>query len=147
MSEISSSEEHNFNQILTNEFISAVKEIEITDEVLTLIGNANNEISKILRPYIDNIILDKTGFFQDARDTAFLHFRSFYESDVLNLLEKSKLSYDRYKDSKKTLIESIKAQPSEAKRSVKASASVSVSSNLLNNIQGVTDERGNFFDN
>lgn len=144
------SSEHNSNQFLTQEYVMAQKGLPeniFTDKVLRIIKSANRAVVLSLTPIKDDIILDGTKFFPDAQDTAMLYFDSEYERLILKQLEESKTSLTNYKDSRDQLIKAVKAQPKESARAIKAGASVSVSSNLLNNIQGVTDERGNFFDN
>lgn len=144
------SSEHNSNQFLTQEYVTSQKTItkeEFTNEVLRIITQSNRAVVLSLVKIKDDIILDGTKFFNDARDTAMIFFDSEYERLILKLSsEEWKATFSKYKESRDTLIEAIIAQPDESKRSIAATAGCSSRSSLLKSIPGITDENQNLVD-
>lgn len=137
------STELNSNQFLTQEYIIKMLELtkdSFTFQVLTMIKDANRKVVQSLTPIKDDIILDGTKFFVDARDVAFLYFYSEFEFLINKHIDKSKAIFDRYKDARKILIDAIKAQPEESKRTKPVTVSCSSSSTLLASIPRITDE-------
>ena len=140
------STEHNSNQFLTQQYVTSQKgisTIKFTNEVLRIIKTANRNVVLSLVKVKDNIILDGTKFFPDAQDVAMLFFDSEYERLILKLTEESKVTFLKYKEMRNTLIEAIRAQPEESKRSKVATASCAYSSTLLASIPGITDKDQN----
>ena len=145
---MSSSSEHNSNQFLTVRYITEQKGLtddQFTPEILRIIKESNRKVVLALTSVKDDIILDGTKFFADAQDTAYLYFDSEYERTILRIPVEAKDTFAKYKESKDLLLRAIRAQPTESKRTTQATASCSYKSGLLKNINGITDDNGNFF--
>jgi len=119
---------------------------QFTQQILNMIIDANRKVILSLTPIKDDIILDETKFFPDARDVAFLYFYSEYERIILKTTDESKVTFDKYKDARKILIDAILAQPEESKRSKPVTVSCSSSSTLLESIPGITDDKQRLID-
>jgi len=143
------SEEHNSNQFLTHEYITDMTGLakdQFTEQMLNMISDANRKVILSLIPIKDDIILDGTKFFPDARDVAFLYFYSEYERVILKTTDESKVTFEKYKDAKKLLIDAIRAQPEESTRSKAVTVSCSSSSTLLASIPRITDKNQRLVD-
>ena len=114
------STELNSNPFLTQKYIldmTGLSKDIFTQPVLNMIVDANRKVVLSLKPIKDNIILDGTDFFVDAQSAAFLYFYSEYERVILKTTDESKVTYEKYLDCIKLLVDAIKSQPEESKRS------------------------------
>ena len=140
------SSEHNSNQFLTQEYVTAEKGLakdKHTHQILRMIKESNRKVILALIPIKDDIILDGTKFFIDAQDVAMLYFDSEYERLILKLTDESEVTFAKYKEARDLLVAAIRAQPEEAKRTKPATASCSYASTLLESIPKITDKDQN----
>jgi len=149
MSEDSDAAENNANQLLNLKSVKDDKDIDdnLSDnKLLKIIVKTNQLMSMALTPFIDNIDLADTKFFDRARNVALTYFDYLYTRRVLKLYTEAHEIKTEFNDDLKVLIKSITAEPGKATRSKIASAGIKYESRLLRNIPGMTDEFGNIIE-
>ena len=115
---------------------------DLDSQLLQIIQTSNRQMSLSLLPVLDTTELAGTGFWEDAKTTAFLNFRALFAKRINHNDEDYKSYKEEYKENLKVLINAIKAQPEKATRTKLAYGSASYGSRLLKNIPGMTDDNG-----
>ena len=136
-------------EFLTLAFVKQQQEItdnQYDSRMTQMVEFSNRQMQLALIPVLDKREFADTGFFEDARNTAFLHFKSLFEKRINKDDETAKSYMDEYKYSLKILIEAIKAQPTKSTRSKVAYGTAVTDSPLLKNIPGMTDKYGRLFE-
>ena len=119
---------------------------DLDSQLLQIVQTSNRQMSLSLLPVLDVAELAGTGFWEDAKTTAFLNFRALFEKRMNRNDEDYKSYKEEYKENLTVLINAIKAQPEKATRTRLAHASASYRSRLLKNIPGMTDDNGSYLD-